>query len=215
MSKRVALYCRVSTVEQHVENQLIQLRDLSAKRGYQIVGEYIDRISGVKSRRPGLDALMKDARRGKFDLVFVSGFDRLARSLRDFLQVLDELEGMGVEFASAREAIDTSGPMGRVFLTLIGTISALERDLLKDRVRQGIARRRLMGLPVGRQPRKDIDREAIVADRLRGLSLTQVADRHRVSRASVVRWVREARQARPTLSAASEPMLQLEQEVAA
>ena len=115
--KRVALYCRVSTVEQHIENQLIQLRDLSAKRGYQIVGEYIDRISGVKSRRPGLDALMKDARRGKFELVFVSGFDRIARSVRDLLQILDELESLGIEFASAREAIDTSGPMGRLFLT--------------------------------------------------------------------------------------------------
>jgi DNA invertase Pin-like site-specific DNA recombinase len=137
---------------------------------------------------------MKDSRRGKHDLVFVSGFDRIARSVRDFLQILDELESLGVEFASAREAIDTSGPMGRLFLTVIGAISALERDILKDRVRQDIARRRLMGLPVGRQPRQDIDREAIVADRLRGLSLTQVADRHRVSRASVVRWARESQQ---------------------
>lgn len=213
--KRVALYCRVSTVEQHIENQLIQLRDISAKRDYQIVGEYIDRISGVKSRRPGLDALMKDSRRGKFDLVFVSGFDRIARSVRDFLQVLDELENAGVGFVSAREAIDTSGPMGRVILTLIGAISALERDLIRDRVRQGIQRRRLMGLPVGRQPRQDIDREGIVADRLRGLSLTQVADRHRVSRASVVRWVREAKKSNPALSAASESSHQIEEEVAA
>jgi DNA invertase Pin-like site-specific DNA recombinase len=172
---------------------LIQLRDLSAKRGYEIVGEYIDRISGVKSRRPGLDALMKEARRGAFDLVFVSGFDRIARSVRDFLQILDELESMGIEFASAREAIDTSGPMGRLMLMLIASMSALERDLLKDRVRQGIQRRRLMGLQVGRQPRQDIDREAIVADRLGGMSLTLVAEKHRCSRASVVRWVREAR----------------------
>jgi len=190
--KRVALYCRVSTVEQHVENQLIQLRDLSAKRGYQIVGEYIDRISGVKSRRPGLDALMKDSRRGKHDLVFVSGFDRIARSVRDFLQILDELESLGIEFASAREAIDTSGPMGRLLLTLIGSMSALERDLLRDRVRQGIARRRLMGLPVGRQP-LDVDHESLVRDRLAGMSLTDVAQKYSVSRASVVRWVRDAR----------------------
>jgi len=215
VSKRVALYCRVSTLEQHVENQLIQLRDLSAKRGYQIVGEYIDRISGVKSRRSGLDALMKDSRRGKFDLVFVSGFDRIARSLRDFLQILDELESMGVEFASAREAIDTSGPMGRLLLTLIGSMSALERDLLKDRVRQGIARRRLMGLPVGRQPRTDIDRGAIVADRLNGLSLTSVADKYQVSRASVVRWTREARQMNPTLTTPIQSMHETRVEVAA
>jgi DNA invertase Pin-like site-specific DNA recombinase len=212
--KRVVLYFRLNQVE-NVENQLIQLRDLSAKRGYQIIGEYIDRISGVKSRRPGLDALIKDSRRGKFDLVFVSGFDGIARSVRDFLQVLHELDNAGVGFVSAREAIDTSGPMGRVISTLIEAISALERDLLRERVRQGIARRRLMGLPVGRQPRQDIDREAIVADRLSGLSLTQVADRHHVSRASVVRWVREARKDNQTLSATCQPMQQFEKKVAA
>jgi len=139
--KRVALYCRVSTIDQHLENQLLQLRDLSAKRGYQIVGEYCDTVSCVKSRRPGLDALMRDARRKRWDLVFVAAFDRIARSTRDFLQILDELESLGIEFSSAREAIDTSGPMGRLFLTLIGSISALERDLLRNRVRQGIARR--------------------------------------------------------------------------
>lgn len=212
--KRVALYCRVSTVEQHIENQLIQLRDLSAKRGYQIVGEYIDRISGVKSRRPGLDALMKDARKGKFDLAFVSGFDRLARSVRDLLQILDELESLGIEFASAREAIDTSGAMGRLFVTLIASISALERDILKDRVRQGIARRRLMGLPVGRQP-LDVDRESIVADRLGGMSLTDVAKRYGVSRASVVRWVREAKQSNLSSPASISPFHELREKVAA
>ena len=213
--KRVALYCRVSTPEQHIENQLLQLRDLSAKRGYEIVGEYTDRgFSGAKARRPGLDALMRDARRRKFDMVFVAAFDRIARSTRHFLQVLDELESMDVEFASAREAIDTSGPMGRVFLTLIGAISSLERDILRDRVRQGISRRRLMGLSVGRQP-LDVDHEAIVASRLSGMSLTQVAERYRVSRASVVRWVREARQANPALSAASQPIHECREEVAA
>jgi DNA invertase Pin-like site-specific DNA recombinase len=191
--KRVALYCRVSTPDQHLDNQLFQLRELAAKRGYEIVREYTDKgISGAKARRPGLDALMADARRRKFDLVFVSAFDRIARSTRHFLQVLDELESFGVEFVSAREAIDTSGPMGRLFLTIIGSISALERDICRDRIRQGMARRRLMGLSVGRQP-LDVDHDAIVSDRLSGLSLTDVAKRHGVSRASVVRWVREAR----------------------
>jgi DNA invertase Pin-like site-specific DNA recombinase len=191
--KRVALYCRVSTPDQHLENQLFQLRELAAKRGYEIVHEYTDKgISGAKARRPGLDALMADARRSKFDLVFVAAFDRIARSTRHFLQVLDELESFGVEFVSAREAIDTSGPMGRLFLTIIGSISALERDICRDRIRQGMARRRLMGLPLGRQPLA-IDHDAIVADRLSGLSLTATAKRHGISRASVVRFVREAR----------------------
>jgi DNA invertase Pin-like site-specific DNA recombinase len=97
-----------------------------------------------------------------------------------------------VEFVSAREAIDTSGPMGRMFLTLIGAISALERDICRDRIRQGMARRRLMGLPLGRQP-MDIDHDVVVADRLSGLSLTATAKRHGISRASVVRFVKEAR----------------------
>jgi DNA invertase Pin-like site-specific DNA recombinase len=94
--KRVALYCRVSTPDQHLENQLFQLRELAAKRGYEIVRGYTDKgISGAKARRPGLDALMADARRRKFDLVFVAAFDRIARSTRHFLQVLDELESVG------------------------------------------------------------------------------------------------------------------------
>ena len=150
----------------------------------------------------------------KFDMVFVAAFDRIARSTRHFLQVLDELESMGVEFVSAREAIDTSGPMGRIFLTLIGAISSLERDLLCDRVRQGIARRRLMGLPVGRQP-LDVDRESIVAARLGGMSLTDCAKRYGVSRASVVRWVRVARQANPPLPTSIQPIHEFREEVAA
>jgi DNA invertase Pin-like site-specific DNA recombinase len=213
--KRVALYCRVSTPDQHLENQLFQLRELAAKRGYEIVREYTDKgISGAKARRPGLDALMADARRRKFDLVFVAAFDRIARSTRHFLQVLDELESVGVEFVSAREAIDTSGPMGRMFLTLIGAISALERDILRDRVRQGISRRRLMGLPVGRQPLA-VDRDAIVSARLGGGSLTDVAKRYGVSRASVVRWVREAKQTSPALPTSIQPIHEFSEEVAA
>src|ERR1017187_2074318 len=192
MSQRCALYCRVSNPDQHLDNQLFQLRELAAKRGYTIVNEYTDKLSGTKARRPGLDALMADSRHHKFDLVFVAAFDRIARSTRHFLQVLDELESFGIEFASAREAIDTSGPMGRLFLTLIGAISALERDICRDRIIQGMARRRLMGLPCGRQP-LDIDHDAVVADRLGGLSLTETAKRHGISRASVVRFVREAR----------------------
>jgi DNA invertase Pin-like site-specific DNA recombinase len=121
---------------------------------------------------------------------------------------------MGIEFASAREAIDTSGPMGRLLLTLIGSMSALERDLLRDRVRQGIARRRLMGLPVGRQP-LDVDHESLVRDRLAGMSLTDVAQKYSVSRASVVRWVRDARNENPALSAVSDSIHQFEKEVAA
>jgi DNA invertase Pin-like site-specific DNA recombinase len=188
-----AIYARVSLPTQHISTQLLPLRDLAAKRGFQVVAEYQDNgFSGAKARRPGLDALMLDARRRKFSVVLVAAFDRIARSTRHFLQILDELDTLGIEFISAREAIDTKGPMGRLFLTLIGCISELEGALIRERIRQGMARRRLEGFRLGRAP-LNVDREAIVLDRLSGMSLTETAKKHGVSRASVVRFVREAR----------------------
>ncbi len=87
--KRAGLYLRVSTVDQHPETQLLDLRQMAAQRGYEIVQEYSDRISGAKARRPGLDELMRDARRGRFDVVLVWACDRIARSTRHLLEVLD------------------------------------------------------------------------------------------------------------------------------
>jgi len=171
-------------------------------------------ISGRKCRRPGLDAMLRDARKRKFSVLIVAAFDRLARSTRHFLSVVDELDSLGVEFISRRENIATDGAMGRLFITLISAIAELEADLIKERVRAGIRRRRLEGLPVGRAP-LDVDHASLVEDRLRGMSLTDVAKRYSVSRASVVRWVRVARQANPALAVASQSIHQIEEEVAA
>ena len=98
--KRTVLYMRVSTVDQHPETQLLDLRQMAAQRGYEIVKEYTDRISGVKARRPGLDEMMRDARRGRFDVALVWASDRIARSVKHFLEVLDELNRLGIEFVS-------------------------------------------------------------------------------------------------------------------
>jgi len=190
--KKAALYCRVSTADQRVESQLYQLRELAAARAFEIAGEYIDKgFSGAKARRPGLDTLMADARRRKFNVVLVSAFDRVARSTRHFLQLLDELEDLNVEFISAREQIDTTGAMGRLFVTLIGSIAELERSLIAERIRQGMHRAKLEGQRLGRVP-LDVDRDSLVRDRVAGMSLTSVAKKYGVSRASVVRFVREA-----------------------
>ena len=88
--KRAALYMRVSTLDQHPETQLYDLRQMAQQRGYQIVEEYTDRISGAKAKRPGLDTMMRDARRGSFDVILVWASDRIARSVKHFLEVLDE-----------------------------------------------------------------------------------------------------------------------------
>src|SRR5580658_1834139 len=95
-SKRAVIYARVSTADQHPETQLYDLRELAKQRGYEIVGEYTDVISGAKAKRPGLDRLMTDARRHRFNLVIVAAFDRVARSVRHFLEVLDELNHLGI-----------------------------------------------------------------------------------------------------------------------
>ncbi len=192
--KKCAIYARVSTTDQRVDNQLLDLRLFATQRGYEVAAEYTDvGVSGSKARRPGLDAMLRNARKRKFAVVIVAAFDRLARSTKHFLTVVDELDSLGIEFVSKRENIATDGAMGRLFLTLISSIAELEAELIKERVRAGIRRRKLEGLPVGRQP-LDVDHEAIVAARLGGGSLTHVAKQYGVSRASVVRWVREARQ---------------------
>jgi DNA invertase Pin-like site-specific DNA recombinase len=191
--KKAAIYARVSTPDQHVENQLLDLRKLAAQRGFEVVREYCDRgISGSKARRPGLDAVLTDARRGEFSVLIVAAFDRIARSTKNFLEIVDEL---GIEFISAREAIDTSGPMGRMFLTMVGSIAELERSLIVERIKAGMRRAKLEEQRLGRAP-LTIDRDALVRDRLSGMSLTETAKRYRASRATVVRLVREASQQR-------------------
>jgi DNA invertase Pin-like site-specific DNA recombinase len=189
--KRAALYCRVSTGDQHIETQLLDLREMAKQRGYEIAREYTDTISGAKSKRPGLDQLMADARRHHFDILIVAAFDRLARNVRHFLEVLDEMNHLGIAFLSVRENIDSSGPLGRAMIIIIGAIAELERSLIVERVRAGMRRAKLEGRRIGRAP-LDIDRQQVVADRRSGMSLTQVAKKHRISRASVCRWVNEA-----------------------
>jgi len=189
--KRAVLYLRVSTLDQHPETQLYDLEQMAAQRGYTIVKQYTDRISGARARRPGLDEMMRDARRGRFDIVLVWASDRLARSVKHFLEVLDELNRLQVEFVSFREQIDTGGPLGRAVVVIIGAIAELERNLIIERVRAGMRRARLEGRHIGRRP-LDHDRAAILRDRERGHSLGQLARTYRVSRTTVARVLGKA-----------------------
>jgi DNA invertase Pin-like site-specific DNA recombinase len=188
--KRAALYLRVSTVDQHPETQLLDLRQMAIQRGYEIVQEYTDRISGAKARRPGLDQMMTDARRGRFDVVLVWACDRIARSTRHFLEVLDDLSRLEVEFISFRENIDTAGPLGRAIIVIIGAIAELERSLIVERVRAGMRRARLEGQQIGRAPLV-LDNLAIQQDRKRGQSIREIARGHSVSTATIQRVLRK------------------------
>jgi DNA invertase Pin-like site-specific DNA recombinase len=187
---RAVLYMRVSTVDQHPESQLHDIRELARQRGYEIVREYTDKISGTKAKRPGLDELMRDARRGRFDIVIVWASDRLARSVRHFLEVLDEFNHLNIEFVSYRENLDTSGPLGRAIVVIIGAIAELERNLIVERVRAGMRRAKLEGRHIGRRP-LDIDRAAVLRHRAQGQSLGQIAKTFTISRTTVSRIIKE------------------------
>jgi DNA invertase Pin-like site-specific DNA recombinase len=181
---------RVSTLDQRPEGQLHDLRQMAAQRGYAIVNEYTDRISGTKAKRPGLDQLMADGRHGKFDVVLVWASDRIARSVKHFLDVLDELGQLNIEYVSFRENIDTGGPLGRAIIIIVGAVAELERNLIVERVRAGMRRARLEGQHIGRNPLL-LDHAAIQRDRIQGQSLRQIAREHRVSAATIQRVLRQ------------------------
>jgi DNA invertase Pin-like site-specific DNA recombinase len=141
-------------------------------------------------RPPRISPRPAAACRGRFGVVLVWACDRIARSTRHFLDVLDDLNRIGVEFVSFREQIDTGGPLGRAIVVIIGAIAELERNLIIERVRAGMRRARLEGRHIGRNPLQ-LDHAAIQQDRQHGQSLRQIAKGHRISTATVQRVLRE------------------------
>jgi DNA invertase Pin-like site-specific DNA recombinase len=150
---RAALYLRVSTVDQHVDNQAHELRALAAMRGWCVVEEYIDEgVSGSKDRRPALDRMMLDARRGRVDVVAVWSLDRFGRSLAHICLAVQELCERGIAFVSVREGLDLSTAAGRLQLHILSALSEFERSRLVERTRAGLARARRQGTRLGRRP---------------------------------------------------------------
>ena len=189
-SLRAVLYLRLSSLDQHPETQLHDLRQMAARRGYEIVKEYTD--SGAKTTRPMLDELMADAGKRKFDVVLTSSLTQIARSVKHCLDVLNQLNQLGIGLVSCQPAIDTTavGAMGQALVLVINALFALERNLRIENVRAGMRRAKLEGVRFGRKP-LDVDRAGIVQDRL-GMSLTEVAKKHGVSRGTVCRMVKLA-----------------------
>ena len=196
MSQRAVIYARTSTVDQHTENQVYDLEQLARQRGLEIIKVYQDQVSGTRARRPGLDQLLSDARQGKLDVVLVWACDRLARSVSHFLQILDELNHLNVEFISYREQLDTTGPLGRAVVVIIAAIAELERSLIVERVRAGLRRAKLEGRRLGRPP-LIVDREAVLRDRQQGLSISQLAKQHGIAETSVRRLLRQSESTPP------------------
>ncbi len=172
---RAALYARVSTsAGQDPTVQLRELREYCERRGWQIAAEFSDvGVSGAKERRPQLDALLAGCRKRRFDAVIVYRYDRFARSLRQLVNALGEFEALGIQFVSLHESVDTSTPNGRLIFGIFASIAEFERELIRDRVRSGIAAARARGRRVGR-PRREVDVARVAALRAGGLSWREV-----------------------------------------
>ena len=182
---KAATYLRVSTSEQTVENQRLELRRFCEARGWDAT-EYADTgVSGAKESRPALDRMLKDARRRRFDTLVVWKLDRLGRNLRHLILLLDELSALGVAFVSLNEGIDTTTPAGRLQLHLLGAVAEYERGVIAERVKLGMARAKAQGKPVGRPRRAvtDIDLAAVTH-----LPVRQAAAALGVSKSFVANW---------------------------
>jgi len=199
-----AIYVRVSTnhksgpsdsrmFDQNPTVQEQPLRDLVSQRGWQLHGVYSDRSSGAKERRPGLDKLMADARRGAFHVVVVFRFDRFARSVKQLVLALEEFRSLGIEFISHQEALDSSTPMGKAMFTIIAAMAELERSVIRDRVLAGLEYARRNGTKSGRsigRPRVIFRRDQAKELRAQGCSLGNIARTMGVSIGSVRRAIK-------------------------
>jgi DNA invertase Pin-like site-specific DNA recombinase len=183
---RAAVYARVSTLDQEPENQLQELRRYVEARGWSAV-EYVDRgVSGAKDRRPALDQLVADARRRRFDVLVCWRLDRLGRSLKHLITLLDELQAVGVAFVSLAEGIDATTPAGKLQMHILGAIAEFERGRIVERVRAGLVRAKAQGQRLGR-PRREIDPERLAT--VAGLPVREAARRLGVPRSTLQRWV--------------------------
>jgi DNA invertase Pin-like site-specific DNA recombinase len=169
---RAALYARISTLHhgQDPEVQLGELREFCRRRGFTVAHEYVDKgISGSRERRPALDNLMTACQKRLVDAVVVYRYDRFARSLRQLVNSLEEFRALDIEFISIHEGVDTSTPNGRLVFGIFASIAEFERELIRDRVRSGMAAAKAKGKRIGR-PKVAVDVLRIASLRRQGRS---------------------------------------------
>ena len=184
-AKRAVAYVRVSSGEQNTGAQERAIRDYIARRGWTVQKVYRDEISGSTNRRPGLDQMKKDCRRGSIDVVVVWKFDRFARSLKTLISGLEFCRALGIDFVSVTEAVDTSLPTGEMLFQMIGAVAQFERSLIGERVKSGLENARAKGKVLGRPPLRKLTRNDVAAirrQRLHGkLSFRTLAQKFGVS----------------------------------
>lgn len=177
--KRVAIYARVSMTDQNPEMQINALREFSERRDFEIVHEYVDRVTGnfAKRRRQAkaYEQLMADARSKRFEIVLVWKFDRFARSITGLIEALNTFQQLGIDFISATQDVDTTTPTGRLFFHMVAAFAEFERELIVERVNAGVQNAIQKGVKFGR-PRLPGEEEVLKL-RSEGMSLREIAQR--------------------------------------
>ena len=189
--KKVAIYARVSTDSQTVQNQLQELKEVAQRQGWVVTAVYVDEgISGARGRdkRPGLDALLKGVARRDFEMIAAWSVDRLGRSLPHLVGFLGEVEAKGVDLYLHRQGLDSSTPAGRAMFGMLSVFAEFERSMIKERIMAGLRRTTKKS---GRKPTAD-DRVAAIKRSLNeGLGIRATARRHQASPMTVTRIARE------------------------
>ena len=176
--KRAAIYARVSTQGQTVNNQLQELRNVAERHGWEIVSEYKDSgISGAKGRdkRPQFDAMLKAANRREFDVIMSWSVDRLGRSLQHLVEFLQDVHAKGVDLYLHQQNIDTSTPSGKAMFQMVGVFAEFERAMIQERVKAGLARARKEGKVLGRPKVSEVTEADIHKLREQGMGILKIA----------------------------------------
>lgn len=190
---KCALYARVSVGRdrQDPDMQLNEMREYCKRRDFEIAREFVDVTTGSKDNRPGLNALMRDARRRKFDAVVVYRFDRFARSSVFLITSLNEFQSLSINFISLHEGIDTSTPTGKFTFTIIAALAEFERSLIQERVKSGLYNAKMKGKHIGR-PRVNLDLDSLNNLKGQGKSIRYMAKMFQVSPSTVSEYLKLA-----------------------
>lgn len=196
MTRSVALYARVSTPGQELDNQIQRLVDVAYYRGYVNYQSYYDIASGGNPRRPALDQLMQDAKNGEISHIIATKLDRLTRSTINLLSIMKQLESWNVTVEFLDQPIDTSTPSGKMMITVLGAMAEFEKELIRDRTKDGLARAKAQG-KVGGRPKRELSAyqiakaKELIAENP-NISQTELAEQFSgISRATLIKLLKE------------------------
>ena len=187
MTKKVVLYCRVSTKDQNCERQITELRQIAKNHNYHIIDEYIDTgFSGSMKNRPELDRMMKDAFSKKFEMVMTLELSRMGRSTKNLLEIVEKLKEKDINLFIANQQIDTSTPSGSMFFTIASAFATYERDLIRERVISGLQNAKKKGVVLGRKTNLNgMTKNKIIEIKSQNIGLKKIAFETKVSVQSI------------------------------